>query len=168
MKFFSDLSLQGFKGRVIDCASQLSITATMTTLWENSNNNSSSRCLRHMLTIYLLIFAGICQLNEAGATTRKSLNCQVFTLYLIYNNTTEHRVLSSYLHTVSRSVYMLDTNNVNPPAGVSALSVDDLIELYKYRYVDNYCLHQAEQQRLVQPKETQGRQREDAFALPQL
>lgn len=97
LKFFSDLSRQGFKGSGIDCASQLSITATMTTLWENSNSSSSSRCLRHMLTIYLLIFAGLYQLHEAGATTRKSLNCQVFTLCLIYNNTTEHRVLSLYI-----------------------------------------------------------------------
>lgn len=55
----------------------------MTTLWENSSSSKSS----NMLTIYLLIFAGIYQLHEAGATTRKSLNCQVFTLYLIYNNT---------------------------------------------------------------------------------
>lgn len=63
---------------------------------------------------------------------------------------------------------MLNANIVNPPAGVSALSVDDLIELYKYRYVDNYCLHQAEQKVFVQLKESQGRQREHAFALPQL
>lgn len=38
-----------------------------------------------------------------------------------------------------------------------SLSVNDLVELYDYRYIDNYRLHQAEQELLVQLKESTGR-----------
>lgn len=134
----------------------------MTTLRERSSN----RCLRHM--IYLLIFAVIYLLPEAGATTRKSLNCQVFTLYLIYNAYTKLYTIylrtffvSAYNIAISVISYMLCANIVNPARTSQNkgrfLSVNDLIKLYEYRYVDNYRLHQAEQKFFVQLKESTGR-----------
>lgn len=58
---------------------------------------------------------------------------------------------------------MLCTNIVNlllpshMPQQRPSLSVNDLVELYDYRYVDNYRLHQTEQELFVQLKESTGR-----------
>lgn len=58
---------------------------------------------------------------------------------------------------------MLCTNIVNlllpshMPQQRPSLSVNDLVELYDYGYIDNNRLHQAEQELLIQLKESTGR-----------